>query len=147
MRRMSGTRSRATAQVGTRSWTRSRLIRGSTSDGHVRCTASDDRCIPARPALQVWNASVDVPRPDAPKRVYDKRRAPDISRRTSCRVSRGSASWSASLPSQLAYRVKSQTRPLTFPLSHQKSRTGPCAVISRYRLEAYATLLAVPPEW
>ena len=27
-----------------------------------------------------------------------------------------------------------RTRPLTFSPSHQKSRTGPCAVISRYRL-------------
>src|ERR1700730_12019308 len=56
MRRMSGTRSRATAQVGTRS----RLIRGSTCDGHLRCTTSDGRGTPARPALQVWNASVHV---------------------------------------------------------------------------------------
>jgi len=47
---------RPPAQVGTRS----RAIRVSTSDGHLRCTASDGRCTPARPASQVWNASVDV---------------------------------------------------------------------------------------
>ncbi len=33
--------------------TRSRAIRGSTIDSRVRCTASDGRCIPARPALHV----------------------------------------------------------------------------------------------
>ncbi len=43
-----------------RSGTRSRLIRGSTSNGHVWCTASDGRGTPARPASHVWNASVDV---------------------------------------------------------------------------------------
>jgi hypothetical protein len=53
---MSGTRSRATVQVGTRS----RLVRGSTSDVHVWRTASDGRCTPARPALHLWNASVNV---------------------------------------------------------------------------------------
>jgi hypothetical protein len=42
--------------------TRSRLIRVSTSGGHVRCTAFHGRCTPARPASHVWNASVDVPR-------------------------------------------------------------------------------------
>jgi hypothetical protein len=47
---------RATAQVGTCS----RLIRGSMSDGHLRCTASDRRCAPARPASHVWNASLGV---------------------------------------------------------------------------------------
>ena len=53
---MSGTRSRTTVQVGTRS----RLVRGSTSDVHVWRTASDGRCTPARPALHLWNASVNV---------------------------------------------------------------------------------------
>ena len=32
--------------------TRSRAIRGSTSDDRVGCSASDGRCAPARPALQ-----------------------------------------------------------------------------------------------
>ena len=40
--------------------TRSRVIRVSTSAGHVRCTASDGRCSLARPASLGWNASVDV---------------------------------------------------------------------------------------
>ena len=33
--------------------TRSRAIRGSTSDDRVGCSASDRRCAPARPALHV----------------------------------------------------------------------------------------------
>ena len=33
--------------------TRSRAIRGSTSDDRVGCSASDGRCAPARPALDV----------------------------------------------------------------------------------------------
>ena len=33
--------------------TRSRAIRGSTSDDRVGCSASDSRCAPARPALDV----------------------------------------------------------------------------------------------
>jgi len=33
--------------------TRSRAIRGSTSDDRVGCSASDGRCIPARPVLHV----------------------------------------------------------------------------------------------
>ena len=33
--------------------TRSRAIRGSTSDDRVGCSASDARCAPARPALDV----------------------------------------------------------------------------------------------
>ena len=33
--------------------TRSRAIRGSTSDNRVGCNASDGRCTPARPALHV----------------------------------------------------------------------------------------------
>jgi hypothetical protein len=40
--------------------TRSRLIRVRTSDGHVRWSASDGSCTPARPASPVWNASVNV---------------------------------------------------------------------------------------
>src|ERR1700751_4029682 len=40
--------------------TRSRLIRVRTSDGHVRWSASDGSCTPARPASPDWNASVDV---------------------------------------------------------------------------------------
>jgi hypothetical protein len=40
--------------------TRSRLIRGSVPNGHVRCTASDDSCTPARPGSPVWNVSEDV---------------------------------------------------------------------------------------
>ena len=74
MRRLSGTRSRVTVEVGTRSWTRSRLIRGGTSDGHVWCTASDGKRTPARPALYVWSASVDVLRRTRRKRVDDQRR-------------------------------------------------------------------------
>ena len=53
---MSQSAHRATVQVGTRS----RLIRGSMSDGHVQCTVSDRRCAPARPASHVWNASFGV---------------------------------------------------------------------------------------
>jgi glycine/D-amino acid oxidase-like deaminating enzyme len=53
------------AQVGTRS----RLIRVSTSEGRVWCTASDDRYTPARPASHVWNVSVDVLRRIARERV------------------------------------------------------------------------------
>jgi hypothetical protein len=40
-----------------RAWlvgTRSRAIRRSTSDGDVRCSASDGRCTPARPARHVY---------------------------------------------------------------------------------------------
>ena len=33
--------------------TRSRAIRGSTSDNRIGCSASDGRCAPARPALDV----------------------------------------------------------------------------------------------
>jgi len=33
--------------------TRSRAIRRSTSDGNVRCSASDGSCAPARPASRV----------------------------------------------------------------------------------------------
>ena len=40
--------------------TRSHVIRLSTSDGHMRCTASDGRGTPARPASHVLNAYVDV---------------------------------------------------------------------------------------
>ncbi len=61
--------SRATVQVGTRS----RLIRGSTSDGHVRCAASDGRGTPARPALHVERVCGRAAS-DAPERVYDQRR-------------------------------------------------------------------------
>ena len=50
------TRSRATVLVGTRS----RLIRLSTSDGHVRCTACGGSGTPARPASHVRNAYMDV---------------------------------------------------------------------------------------
>ena len=48
--------SRATVLVGTRS----RLIRLSTSDGHVPCTACGGRRTPARPASHVRNAYMDV---------------------------------------------------------------------------------------
>ena len=41
--------SQRVARVGTRS----RTIRGSTSDDRVGCSASDGRCAPARPALHV----------------------------------------------------------------------------------------------
>ena len=47
---------RASDLVGTRS----RLIRLSTSDGHMRCTASDGRGTAARPASHLLNAYVDV---------------------------------------------------------------------------------------
>ena len=95
MRRTSGTSSHATEQVGTRS----RSIRGRTSAGDVRCSASDGRSTPARPASHVWNASVDVRRRTR-RNVYTIRgAAPELNHRTSCRGLRGSASWSASLPS------------------------------------------------
>jgi hypothetical protein len=54
---MSETRSGATVQVGTRS----RSIRVSTSDGYVRCTASDGRCTPARPASHVLYGVNGIP--------------------------------------------------------------------------------------
>jgi hypothetical protein len=79
---------RATVRVGTRS----RLIRGSTSNGHVRCTGSDGRGTPARPASHVWNASVDVLRRTRRNAHTIRGAAPDVIHRTSCRGSRGSAS-------------------------------------------------------
>ena len=47
-----GTFRRVFATCGTVG-TRSRAIRGSTSDDRVGCSASDGRCAPARPALHV----------------------------------------------------------------------------------------------
>ena len=47
-----GTFRRVFASCGTVG-TRSRAIRGSTSDDRVGCSASDARCAPARPALDV----------------------------------------------------------------------------------------------
>jgi hypothetical protein len=68
------------------------LIRGSTSNGHVRCTGSDGRGTPARPASHVWNASVDVLRRTRRNAHTIRGAAPDVIHRTSCRGSRGSAS-------------------------------------------------------
>ena len=83
---------RLQVQVGTRS----RLIRGSTSDGHVWCTASDGRGTPARPGWPpVWNAPVDVLRRTRRNAYTIRGAAPDVNHRTSCRASRGSASLQA----------------------------------------------------
>ena len=54
--------------------TRSCAIRGRTSAGHVRCSASDGRCTPARPASHVWKRICGRATPDAPERAYDQRR-------------------------------------------------------------------------
>ena len=48
--------------------TRSRAIRGSTIDGRVRCSASDRRCVPARPALHVSTRLLHSP-PSFPVRL------------------------------------------------------------------------------
>ena len=79
-------------QVGTRS----RVIRVSTSAGHVRCPASDGSCTLARPASPVWKGVCGHAAPDAPECAYDQRRRSRCGHRTSCRGSSGSAS----LPSQ-----------------------------------------------
>jgi hypothetical protein len=83
--------------------TRSRSIRGRTSAGHVRCSASDGRCTPARPASHVWNASVDVRRRTRRNAHTIRGVAPDVNHRTSCRGSSGSAS----LPSHRHRLIKS----------------------------------------
>ncbi len=80
---------RLTADHGSR---RTSAIRGSPSDGHVRCTASDGRGTQARPALPVWNASVDVLRRTRRNAYTIRGAAPDVNHRTSYRGSRGSAS-------------------------------------------------------
>ncbi len=49
--------------------TRSRAIRVSTTDGRVRCTASDGRCVPARPALHVSTRLLHSP-PSFPVRLW-----------------------------------------------------------------------------
>lgn len=51
--------------MASRQGTRSRAVRGSTSDGHVRYTRPDGSCAPARPASHVWNVSVNVLRRNA----------------------------------------------------------------------------------
>src|SRR5271165_2492283 len=56
----------------------SRAIRGSTSDERVGCSASDGRYAPARPALHVWNASVDVRRRTRPKAYTIRGAAPEV---------------------------------------------------------------------
>ena len=100
--------------LGTRSRTRSRAIRGSTSDDRVGCSASDGRCAPARPALDVstclcrfCHAHSRVPMvfgpfhycafceraaPDAPETIDDQRRCTGCRYRTIYGGSRGSAS-------------------------------------------------------
>ena len=60
--------------------TRARLIRLSTSDGHVRCTAPDGRGTPGASGVT------------CPERLYDQRRCTGCYHQTSCRGSRGSAS-------------------------------------------------------
>ena len=77
--------------------TRSRAIRGSTSDERVGCSASDGRCAPARPALDVSRRLLPVSAmrsrvpiefgpfhhcafceraaPDAPETIDDQRRS------------------------------------------------------------------------
>ena len=94
--------------------TRSRAIRGSTSDDRVGCSASNGRCAPARPALNVSTrllsflpralASADGIRPfpllafceraapDAPETIDDQRRCTGCRYRTIYGGSRGSAS-------------------------------------------------------
>ena len=54
--------------------------------------ASDGRCTPARPASQVWNASVDVLRRTRRNADTIRGAASDLNHRTSCRGARGSAS-------------------------------------------------------
>src|SRR5271157_1812502 len=95
--------------------TRSRAIRGSTSDDRVGCSSSDGRCAPARPALHVSTRllpflpcalpSADRPfpllrllsfceraAPDAPETIDDQRRSTGCRYRTIYGGSRGSAS-------------------------------------------------------
>jgi hypothetical protein len=69
--------------------TRSRLIRGSGSAGHVRCSASDGSCTPARPASPVLNASLDSLR--RTRRNVDRIRAaaPDLTSRRPAAVRAG----------------------------------------------------------
>jgi len=85
------------------------------SDGRVRCSASDGRCTPARPGLNVstrlslflrpaitrvplvfgpfhYCASRELATPDAPETIYDQRRFTGGRYRTICGGSRGSAS-------------------------------------------------------
>ena len=78
---------------------RSRLIRGSVSAGHVRCTASDDSCTLARPASPVWNASVDVLR--RTRRNADRIRAaaPEVTSQPPAAVRAGRVPTSASASS------------------------------------------------
>jgi hypothetical protein len=84
--------------------TRSRLIRLSTSTGHVRCSpppmlAAHRRVRGRRPG----NASVDVLRRTRRNAYTIRDAAPDLSHRTSCRGSRGNAS----LPSHRHRPIKS----------------------------------------
>jgi hypothetical protein len=98
--------------------TRSRAIRGSSSDDRVGCSASDGRCAPARPVLQrrcmsrrvfcrFCHARSRVPivfgpfhdcafceraTPDAPETIDDQRRCTGCRYRTIYGGSRGSAS-------------------------------------------------------
>jgi hypothetical protein len=85
--------------------TRSHLIRLSTSDGHIGCTASDGKCTPARPASQVWKRLMDVLRWTRRNTHTIRGAAPGVNQRTSCRESRGSAS----LPSRMALRGSCRT--------------------------------------
>jgi hypothetical protein len=91
--------------------TRSRLIRVRTSEGHVRCSASDGRWTPARPASPVRNGLCGHAAPDAPERVCDQRRCTGCDHQTSCRGSRGSAS----LPSDRRRLVESSNPPASSP--------------------------------
>jgi hypothetical protein len=72
--------------------TRSRLIRGSGSAGHVRCTASDDSCSPAHPGVTCLERVCGGAAPDAPERGSDQSRGTRSDQPTSCCGSRGSAS-------------------------------------------------------
>src|SRR5271165_3785163 len=102
-------KSRPTAMVGTRS----RGSRGRLSDNDIRCSASDRRWFPARPAQHVHrrrnNGKAQYNRhsrarmaetvkdgarhatPDAPERIDPRRRCTRHDHRTCCRGSRGSA--------------------------------------------------------
>ena len=108
-----GTFRRILATCGTVG-TRSRAIRGSTSDDRVGCSASDGRCAPARPALYVskrllpflpcalasadcmgpldYCASCERAAPDAPETIDDQRRC------TGCRHRRSTAARAGAHP-------------------------------------------------
>jgi hypothetical protein len=122
--------------VGTRSWTRSRAIRGSSSDDRVGCSASDGRCAPARPALQrrcmsrrvfcrFCHARSRVPivfgpfhycafceraTPDALETIDDQRRCTGCRYRTIYGGSHGSASLPPAIADHVSCRVRAPYR-------------------------------------